>query len=62
MRQGVSDYARMWRPMHNTQGAAWALSDLLPPPFDLRLTDTLGRSTVAECVHASGTIMALQGP
>ncbi len=47
--QGVSDRAHAWRPMNNSFGAAWELSDLYPPPFDLRLRDNVGRTVIVKC-------------
>ncbi|EIE23732.1 hypothetical protein COCSUDRAFT_41892 [Coccomyxa subellipsoidea C-169] len=44
--EGVSDRAHAWRPMNNSFGAAWELSDLYPPPFDLRLRDNVGRTVI----------------
>lgn len=46
--QGVSDSAHSWRQMNNTFGAAWDLYDLYPPPFDLRLRDSVGRTVIVE--------------
>lgn len=45
----MTDLAHAWRPMNNSFGAAWDLSDLYPPPFDLRLRDSVGRMVIAEC-------------
>jgi hypothetical protein len=34
--------------MNNTSGASWDLAGLYPPPFDLRLTDGIGRVAIAK--------------
>jgi hypothetical protein len=36
----------VWRPMRNTYGANWEVSQLSSPPFDFRITNVYGQQVV----------------
>jgi hypothetical protein len=47
----------VWRPMMNTFGANWELSQLASPPLDIRITNVYGQQVVLKWV-ASGRRLA----
>ena len=48
----------VWRPMMNTFGANWELSQLPSPPLDIRITNVYGQQVLLKWVPTRNALAA----